>query len=253
MFNWNEIITDAVSRLDWVAGQSSDPAVQSMLLQTAGAGEPVANSPLPDTVRAERRKAITRERMARLLGHRRDNRWAGRETGKGSGPFDPATITAEQATALLVVVRRYVARWAHPTARYPLSQEGQDDTVSRIINAIWTRDYTRSNVTAGNLAGATWQACAMYRKTAWVGESALERKEARRGKRCEAMPDDLLSPRRGGIDNPARIFWAIEAAAEGLSAPAVVNRGRKQTRRQRGYKRMEPVSVADARAVLCGE
>jgi hypothetical protein len=93
----------------------------------------------------------------------------------------------------------------------------------------------------------------MYRKTAWVGESALERKEARRGKRCEAMPDDLLSPRRGGIDNPARIFWAIEAAAEGLSAPAVVNRGRKQTRRQRGYKRMEPVSVADARAVLCGE
>lgn len=253
MFNWNDVITDAVSRLDWVAGQSSDPAVQSVLLQTAGSGGPTDNTPIPDTVKAERRKAITRERMARLLGQRKENRWAGRETGKGSGSFDPATITAEQAAALLVVVRRYVARWSHPTARYPLSQEGQDDTVSRIIHAIWTRDYSRSNVTAGNLAGATWQACALYRKTAWIGESALERKEARRSKSRDNMPDDLLSPRRGGCDNPARIFWAIEAAAEGLSAPAVVNRGRKQARRKRGYKRMEPVAAADARTVLCGE
>lgn len=253
MFNWETIIADATQRLEWVAGQSSDPAVQSMLLQTAGAGEPVANSPLPDTVRSERRRAITRERMSRLLGQRKDNRWAGRETGKGSGPFDPATITAEQAAALLVVVRRYVARWAHPTARYPLSQEGQDDAVSRIIHAIWTRDYTRSNVTVGNLAGATWQACALYRKTAWIGESALDRKEARRGKKREPMPDDLMGHRRGGIDNPARIFWAIQNATEGLSAPCVVNRGRKQTRRQRGHKRMEPVSAADARTVLCGE
>ena len=253
MFNWNEVIADAVSRLDWVVGQTSDPAVQSMLLQTAGSGGPTENAPIPDTVRAERRRAITRERMARLLGQRKDNRWAGRETGKGSGPFDPATITPEQAAALLVVVRRYVARWSHPMARYPLSQEGQDDTVSRIIHAIWARDYTRSNVTAGNLAGATWQACALYRKTAWIGEAAIERKEARRRLKRDAMPDDLLSPRRGGCDNPARIFWAIEAAAEGLAAPSVVNRGRKQSRRQRGYKRMEPVAVADARAVLCGE
>lgn len=250
---WESIIADAVSRLEWVAGQSSDPERQAMLLPMAGDGAAVALIPAPEPVRRERRKSITLERMSRLLGQRKGNAWAGRETGHGSGPFDPATITPEQAASLLVVVRAYVRRWAGPTHAHPLSPEGQEDTVSRIIHAIWARDYSRSNVTAGNLAGATWQACALYRKTAWIGESALDRTAARRAKRTDTLPENLRSGCGVGADNPARIVAAIDAATRGLSAPAVVNRGRKQSRRDRGRKRMPAVSAADARAVLCGE
>jgi hypothetical protein len=158
-------------------------------------------------------------------------------------------VTPEQAAALLVIVRRYVARHAGPGARYTLSPDGQEDAVSRIIHAIWTRDYTGSTVGRGNLAGATWQACALYRKTAWIGEGVYERKQARRGKH-DPMPERLAGP---GCDNPASIAAAMEQAERGLWAPAVVNRGRKQTRRQRGGKRMPAVAAADARAVLCGE
>jgi hypothetical protein len=190
--------------------------------------------------------------MGRMLGHRKGNRWAGREQGQGVGPFDPADITPEQATSILVIVRRYVAYHASAWSTYPLTPDGQDDAVSRIVHAIWTRDYARSNVRRGNLAGAVWQACALYRRTAWIGESVWERKVARQSKKREAMPDATVGL-RAPCDNPASIAAAIEQAELGLWAPAVVNRGRKQSRRERGGKRMASVRAGDARAVLCGE
>lgn len=247
--NWCSVIADAVARLDWVAGQSSNPAEQSRLLTMSGDGAAVEMIPAPAAVRAERRRAVTQERMARLLGQRKGNRWAGREQGTPAGVFDPASITAEQAASLLVVVRRYVRRWAGPFNRYPLSPEAQEDAVSRIVYAIWTRDYAASSVGAGNLAGATWQACSLFRRTAWIGPDALDRTAARRERRRGDLEE--WTPARA-CDNPARLFWAVENAVDGLSAPAVVNRGRKQARRARGRKRMPAMDRATARECLTG-
>jgi hypothetical protein len=256
--NWDSIIADAVARLDWVSAQTADADEQSRLLPMAGDGGPVELIPAPASVRAERRQAITRERMARLLGQRKGNRWAGREAGAPAGTFNPATITAEQAAGLLVVVRGYVRRWAGPFNRHPLSPEGQDDAVSRIIETIWTRDYSRSNVTAGNLAGATWQACALYRKTAWIGPDALARRDAKRargGRGRNAAPVAEIAewtPARS-CDNPARIAAAVESAARGIAAPSGIGgKNRRQARRDRGNKRMPAVDAGTARLCLTG-
>lgn len=248
--DWQAVIADAVDRLEWVRGQSADAVEQSRLLEQAGDGSPVEAAPLPKAIADERRKAFTRERMARMLGMPKAGRWAARATGSPAGVFDPATVTAAEAAGVLEIVRRYVRRHSGPTSQYRLSPEGQDDAVSRIVAAIWTRDYTRSNVGAGNLSGAVWQACSLYRRTAWIGEAVIERKAARRRKQEQSEAAEW--EQRGHGDNPARIAAAIEAAEAGLAAPSTVNRGRKQTRRQRGIKRMPGVSAADARACLIG-
>ena len=240
----------ARERLDWCATQSTDTETWPILLQQSGDGAETDAPPVAEPIRRERYRAITRERMSRFLGHRKESRWAGREAGNGAWPFSPADITAEQAAALLVVVRRYVEAHAGAWCRYPLSPERQDDTVAKIVHAVWTRDYSRSNVRRGNLAGAVWQACALYRKTAWIGEDVFAKKDAKR-ERPEDIDRTDIRPR--ACDNPATIAAAVETAEQGLWAPAVVNRGRKQSRRSRGGKRMEPVAAADARAVLCGE
>jgi len=249
--NWTAIIEDATQRLEWVATQTSDPDTQAILLTQAGEGEPIESIPLPATVASERRKALTAERLARLLGQRKENRWAGREGGEPVGVFNPADITPREAEGVLAIVRRYVARHGSIYSRYPLSPEAQDDTVSRIVHGIWTRDYSKSNLGRGNLSGAVWQACSLYRKTAWVGESALSQADRRRGKKAAGEVSEYET--RGGIDNPARIAAAIEAATMGLSAPVAVNRGRaKVSNRGRGRKRMPAVSAAEAREALIG-
>jgi hypothetical protein len=240
---------DARERLEWCATQSADPADWSALLPQSGDGAPVEMIPAPATVREERYRAITRQRMGRMLGQRKGNRWAGRETGSGPGPFNPADITDEQAAALLVIVGRYVAAHAGPGSLYPLSPDRQEDTVSRIVHAIWTRDYARSNVMRGNLAGATWQACALYRKTAWIGEGVFDKKDAKRDRPEDIDRTDIRTP---PCDDPARIAAAVEQAESGLWAPSAVNRGRKQARRQRGGKRMDAVAPAVAREALTG-
>jgi hypothetical protein len=240
---------DARERLEWCAAQTPEQDRWPILLEQSGTGGAVEAAPVPEPIRRERYRAITRQRMGRMLGQRKGNRWAGRETGRGPGPFNPADITDEQAAALLVIVGRYVAAHAGPGSLYPLSPERQEDTVSRIVHAIWTRDYARSKVMRGNLAGATWQACALYRKTAWIGESVLDRKVARNGRPEDIDRTDLRSP---PCDDPARIAAAVEQAERGLWAPSAVNRGRKQTRRGRGGKRMDAVAAAVAREALTG-
>lgn len=247
--DWASIIADAAGRLDWVKTQSADPAEQARLLDMAGDGPAVDMIPAPVEVRKARRKAITRARMARLLGQRKAGRWAGREQGKPVGTFNPADITPEQAASLLVVVGDYVRRWAGPFNRHPLGPEGQEDAVARIVHSIWTRDYAKAGLGAGNLAGATWQTCALYRKTGWVGPEVLDKTNAKREKRRGDLGE--WTPARA-CDNPARLFWAVENAADGLSAPAVVNRGRKQSRRSRGRKRMDAIDRATARECLTG-
>lgn len=248
--NWNEVIADAAARLDWVAGQTADPADQSRLLTMAGDGRPVETIPAPATVRTERRRAITRQRMERLLGHRKESRWAGREKGAPVGTFDPAEITAEQAASLLVVVRAYVRRWAGPLNAHPLSPEGQDDTVSRIVHAIWTRDYAKSGLGRGNLAGATWQACALFRKTGWVGPEVMERRDEKRSRRRVELGD--WTPVRS-CDNPARIAAAVETAERGIAAPSTLaGKTRNKPRRERGRVRMPAVDAATARECLTG-
>jgi hypothetical protein len=249
--NWEAVIADAAERLEWVAGQTSDPDMQSALLPQAGSGEAVEAIPLPASVTRERLRSISAERLSRTLGHLKDGRWAGREAGKPVGTFSPADITPQEAAGVLVVVRAYVRRHSSPLSRYPLSAEGQDDTVSRIVHAIWTRDYAMSNLGSGNLAGAVWQACSLYKTTAWVGESALSKADSRRGKKNAGEVDEWTT--RGGIDNPARIAMAIEAATLGLSAPVVLNRGRgRVANRDRKRKTMPPVSAAEAREALIG-
>ena len=249
--NWQAIIEDATNRLEWVATQTSDPDTQAILLAQSGEGGPIESIPLPVTVASERRKALTAERLNRLLGQRKENRWAGREGGEPVGVFNPADITPREAEGVLAIVRRYVARHGSIYSRYPLSPEAQDDTVSRIVHGIWTRDYTKSNLCRGNLAGAVWQACSLYRKTAWVGESALSQADRRRGKKNGGEVSEYET--RGGIDNPARIAAAIEAATMGLSAPVAVNRGRaKVSNRGRGRKKMPAVTAAEAREALIG-
>lgn len=247
--NWDSIIADAVARLEWVSAQSADPAEQSRLLPMAGEGPAVEMIPAPVEVRKARRKAITRQRMARLLGQAKGGRWAGREQGKPVGTFNPADITGEQAASLLVVVGDYVRRWAGPFNRHPLGPEGQEDTVARIVHSIWTRDYATAGIGAGNLAGATWQTCALYRKTGWVGPEVLDKTNAKREKRRGDLGE--WTPARS-CDNPARIAAAVETAERGLSAPCVVNRGRKQSRRGRGRKRMPAMDAATARECLTG-
>lgn len=249
--NWSAIAEDAQQRLEWVATQTSDPDTQSLLLAQAGEGAPIESIPLPEPVAKERRKTLAAERLGRLLGHTKDGKWAARETGEPVGVFNPADITPREAEGILAIVRRYVARHGSIYSRYPLSPEAQDDTVSRIVHGIWTRDYTTSNVGRGNLAGAVWQACSLYRKTAWVGESALSKADARRGRKHAGEVTEYET--RGGIDNPARIAMAIESATLGLSAPVAVNRGRaKVSNRGRGRKRMPAVSAAEAREALIG-
>lgn len=244
MFNWESIIDDAKARLDWAAAQTDDPGRQAALLPMAGEGGTVEAAPPPASVRKERYRAVTRERMRRYLGQRKGNAWAGREQGDGTGVFNPADITPEQATALLVIVTRYVARYGFGI----LSPDRQDETVSRIIHAIWTRDYSRSGVTRGNLAGAVWQACALYRRTHWIGESVFARREARR----KDEPCDGLAIPTG--DNPAAIVAAMETAAgPGLRAPAVVNRARRLPRRGRGAVPMDAVPMDAAREALTAE
>ena len=258
MIDWKTIIADAVARIDAAMAQTSDPVTMARLvIDNPFTGDDEAQ-PVPlvresANVRGQRRAALTRERRARLLGQRKGDRWAGRESGRGHGTFDPSNITPEQAAAVLVIVRRYVARHATVWSQYPLCPEAQDDTVARILHAIWTRDYTGSTVAAGDLAGAVWQACSLYRKTSWIGESVYSQRESRRVKREVAIDAHHRACQGGGADNPARIAAAIEQAAKGLYAPSVVNRGRKQTRRGRGVKRMDPVSAAAARDCLCGE
>jgi hypothetical protein len=241
--------------LEWCATQTPEQEVWPTLFPVAGDGGPVADPPpVPAAVRRERYRVMTRQRMGRMLGHRKGDRWAGREQGKGAGPFNPAEITPEQAASILVIVRRYVAYHASAWSTYPLTPDGQENAVSRIVHAIWTRDYARSNVRRGNLSGAVWQACGLYRKTAWIGEDVFHKREAKRCKKRGEMPEgDVRDLRRAPCDNPATIAAAIEQAERGLWAPAVVNRGRKQARRARGGKRMASVRAGDAREVLCGE
>lgn len=258
MIDWKDVIADAMARIDAAMGQTADPVeLVRLVIDNPFTGDDGAQ-PVPmiresAKVRGQRRAALTRERMARLLGQRKGDRWAGRESGRGTGTFDPATITPEQAAAVMVIVRRYVARHATVWSQYPLCPEAQDDTVARILHAIWTRDYTGSTVSAGDLAGAVWQACSLYRKTSWIGESVYSQRESRRVKREVSIDAHHRTCQGGGADNPARIAAAIEQAERGLVAPSVVNRGRKQARRERGVKRMDPVAAAAARECLCGE
>lgn len=250
--DWTSVIADAVARIDWVQSQTNDPAQYERLLPMAGAGNAVADpAPVADPIRRERRKAFNRERMARVLGHRKGNVWAGREEGIPVGTFDPAAVSAELWTAALWIIARYVDRHSGPMERYPLSPEGREDAVSRIVYHVWTRDYSDAGIGAGNVAAAVWQACSAFRRSAWQFDSG---KSARRSKRNEdATPEYRERSCQGsGADNPARIAIAIEEAARGLWAPSVQNRQRKKARRNRGGKRMNRVTETVARECLTG-
>lgn len=251
--DWNAVIEDAKGRLDWVASQTTDPDVQSMLLQQSGEAAPVPMvERTPEPLRRERMAAVRSLRLARFLGARKGKRWAERPSGQ-RGEFNPAAVTETEAAAVLVVVRSFVRRHSQPLSPHPLSEEGRDDVASQIVANVFTRDYEGSGV--DSLAAAVWQACGLWRRCGWRCDPTSwneRRRQARAAAKGDHPNPNERTCQGGGSDNPARIAAAIEAAAGGLWAVSVQNRGRVAKRATRGGKRMPGMAAADARLCLLG-
>jgi len=166
--------------------------------------------------------------------------------------YNPLTVSNIVAKQTMLFVRRYVSKHSQPDCPAPLSLDGREEVVARIIYDWQTADYSEWTPESHQHAAASH--ARKWRMRGWFGQTADDHRERRKvaklAKQQQAEGWDA-TPSTGTSEDsrtpsPLAILLAKEAAQQGLRY--VSDRQRKSRRKAvRGRNRRERILVVEGR------
>jgi hypothetical protein len=166
--------------------------------------------------------------------------------------YNPLTISDAVAKQTMLFVRRYVAKHSQPDCQSPLSPDGREEVVARIIYDWQTGDYSDWTPESDQHAAASH--ARNWRMRGWYGNTADEHRERRKVAKLAKQQQQEgwdATPSTGTSEDsrtptPLAILIAQEEAERGLRY--VSDRQRKARRKAvRGRNRHQRILVVEGR------